>query len=129
MDAASRPQELTTPAGKRAKVPAPRSRSIDVRLARRLLMALGNAPLEFVLGWSGERVIGPGSPVAQIRFADRATLWSVAADPRVSFGDAYSEGRVQIEGDLLDLLEIIYRSSAAGGTGGTFSRLDRKSVV
>ena len=53
-----------------------------------------------------------GAPVAQIRFADRATLWSVAADPRVSFGDAYSEGRVQIEGDLLDLLEIIYRSSA-----------------
>ena len=123
MDAASRPQELTTPAGKRAKVPAPSTRSIDVRLARRLLMALGNAPLEFVLGWSGERVIGPGSPVAQIRFADRATLWSVAADPRVSFGDAYSEGRVQIEGDLLDLLEIIYRSSAAGGTGGTLSRL------
>jgi cyclopropane-fatty-acyl-phospholipid synthase len=123
VDAASRPQELTTPAGKRAQVPAPRSRSIDVRLARRLLKALGNAPLEFVLGWTGERVIGPGSPVAQIRFADRATLWSVAADPRVSFGDAYSEGRVQIEGDLLDLLEIIYRSSAAGGTGGTFSRL------
>ncbi len=123
MDAASRPQELTTPAGKRAKVPAPRSRSIDVRLARRLLKALGNAPLEFVLAWTGERVIGPGSPVAQIRFADRATLWSVAADPRVSFGDAYSEGRVEIEGDLLDLLEIIYRSSAAGGTGGTFSRL------
>ncbi len=123
MDAASRPQELTTPAGKRAKVPAPRSRSIDVRLARRLLKALGNAPLEFVLGWTGERVIGPGAPVAQIRFADRATLWSVAADPRVSFGDAYSEGRVQIEGDLLDLLEIIYRSSAAGGTGGTFARL------
>ena len=84
MDAASRPPDLTTPAGKRAKVPAPRSRSIDVRLARRLLKALGNAPLEFVLGWSGERVIGPGSPVAQIRFADRATLWSVAADPRVS---------------------------------------------
>jgi cyclopropane-fatty-acyl-phospholipid synthase len=123
VDAASRPQELTTPAGKRAKVPAPQSRSIDVRLARRLLKALGNAPLEFVLGWTGERVVGPGSPVAQIRFVDRATLWSVAADPRVSFGDAYSEGRVQIEGDLLDLLEIIYRSSAAGGTGGTFSRL------
>jgi cyclopropane-fatty-acyl-phospholipid synthase len=104
-------------------VPAPQSRSIDVRLARRLLKALGNAPLEFVLGWTGERVVGPGSPVAQIRFVDRATLWSVAADPRVSFGDAYSEGRVQIEGDLLDLLEIIYRSSAAGGTGGTLSRL------
>jgi cyclopropane-fatty-acyl-phospholipid synthase len=123
VDAASRPQELTTPAGKRAQVPAPRTRSIDVRLARRLLKALGNAPLEFVLGWTGERVIGPGTPVAKIRFADRATLWSVAADPRVSFGDAYSEGRVEIEGDLLDLLEIIYRSSAAGGTGGTFARL------
>jgi cyclopropane-fatty-acyl-phospholipid synthase len=41
----------------------------------------------------------------------------------VSFGDAYSEGRVQIEGDLLDLLEIIYRSSAAGGSGGRFARL------
>ena len=40
MDAASRPQELTTPAGQRAKVPAPSSRSIDVRLARRLLLPL-----------------------------------------------------------------------------------------
>ena len=67
MDAASRPQELTTPAGKRAKVPARRSRSIDVRLARRLLMALGNAPLEFVLGWTGSASSARGAPVAQIR--------------------------------------------------------------
>ncbi len=123
MDAASRPQELSTPAGARPRVPPPRTRSIDGRLMRRLLQALGNAPVEFVLDSSGEHIAGPGTPVARVRFADRATLWGVVADPRVRFGDAYCEGRVEIEGDLLELLEIIYRSSAAGGTGGGVARL------
>jgi cyclopropane-fatty-acyl-phospholipid synthase len=127
VDAASQPQQLSTPSGARDKVPAPRSRSIDARLARRLLTALGNAPLEFVLVWSGERIAGSGTPVAQIRFADRATLWGVVADPRMRFGDAYSEGRIEIEGDMLGFLEIVYRSSEAGtghgAAGGALTRL------
>jgi cyclopropane-fatty-acyl-phospholipid synthase len=127
VDAASRPQELTTPPDERGPVPAPRLRSIDARIAHRLLTALGNAPIEFVLGWSGERIAGPGTPVAQIRFADRATLWGVVADPRIRFGDAYSEGRIDIEGDMLAFLEIVYRSSEAGagpgGAGGALTRL------
>jgi cyclopropane-fatty-acyl-phospholipid synthase len=123
VDAASRPEELTTLAEARQRAPAPRERSIDLRLMRRLLKALGNAPVEFVLDTTGERIAGPGTPVVQVRFADRATLWGVATDPRVRFGDAYSEGRIAIEGDLLKLMENVYRSSAAGGTNGGFARL------
>jgi len=53
--------------------------------------------------------------VARVTFAGRATLASILADPWLRFGDAYSDGRVAIEGDLVSLLETIYHASGMGG--------------
>ena len=72
--------------------------------------SFGNPPVEFIL-WSGERV-APDSGVAatiRIRIHDRATLLRVLRDPQVQFGEAYSSGRVEVEGDLIQLIELIYR--------------------
>ncbi|HEY6451208.1 MAG TPA: cyclopropane-fatty-acyl-phospholipid synthase family protein [Steroidobacteraceae bacterium] len=97
--------------------------SLDARLVRRLLLILGNPPFEFVLSWTGERIGTPGAaPVAQLRIADRATLLSLLRNPRLQFGDAYSAGRIEVEGDLIQLLEIVYRSLPPDGSALSLAR-------
>ena len=89
----------------------PGGRSVEARLLLRLLARQGAPPLEFVL-WTGERVsTGATEPVARVSIADRATLLGILVDPQVRFGDAYSDGRITIEGDLVRMLETVYRAS------------------
>jgi cyclopropane-fatty-acyl-phospholipid synthase len=85
-------------------------RSIEARLIERLLSHLGNPPIEFLL-WNGERVSGTGGEmVHQLRIADRGTLLTLFKDSQLGFGDAYSDGRITVEGDLVDFLETVYKS-------------------
>src|SRR5205814_1484049 len=89
--------------------------SLDYWLLSKLRSLLGNPPVEFVVR-SGTRV-GPAgaTAVARVSFASRATLTAVLADPWLRFGDAYADGRVTIEGDLVGLLETVYHASGMGG--------------
>jgi cyclopropane-fatty-acyl-phospholipid synthase len=123
MDAASQPEGLATAAD---ATPVARSRqgaSVDARLVRRLLAILGNPPLEFLLAWTGERIGAQGTaPAVHLRIADRATLLSLLRDPRVRFGDAYSAGSIEVEGDLVQLLEMVYRAFPQGSAAGSLSR-------
>jgi cyclopropane-fatty-acyl-phospholipid synthase len=100
--------------------------SLDYWLLSRLRSLMGNPPVEFAVR-SGARV-GPGvaTPVARVTFAGRATLASILADPWLRFGDAYSDGRVTIDGDLVSLLETIYHASGMGG--GTRASLLRRAA-
>src|ERR1700761_9633557 len=81
---------------------ARKGRSVEGRLLSRLLAFLGDPPLEFVL-WTGESVRPAvvAEPVASLRIADRAALFGLLADPQVRFGEAYSDGRITVEGDLV----------------------------
>ena len=88
--------------------------SLEAKLLRRLLAGIGEPPLDFVFGWTGERVHArPGPAVATVRITDRATLVGLLADPQIRFGDAYSEGRIEIDGDLIELMNVVYRSGFA----------------
>ncbi|MGH8290961.1 MAG: class I SAM-dependent methyltransferase [Steroidobacteraceae bacterium] len=99
------------------------ARSVEGRLLARLLEYLGSPPLEFVL-WSGERIAPPGaSLVARVRVSSRATLLGILADPQMRFPDAYSEGRLEIEGDLVQLLETVYHAGRAGPQPSPLQRL------
>jgi cyclopropane-fatty-acyl-phospholipid synthase len=102
----------------------PAGYSVEGRLLRRLLKFLGDPPFAFVL-WDGERVAATDAQlVAELRISDRATLLSLLRDPQVAFGDAYSEGRIDIQGDLVQLLEAVYRSRRnAGAKDGVLRRL------
>src|SRR5262245_1394429 len=85
----------------------------DGWLLARIAAAIGETPLRFVL-WSGiERTLSPGPPVASAFIADRRTLLALALDPEREFGDAYSEGRVDVGGDLVVFLEALYRALEA----------------
>jgi cyclopropane-fatty-acyl-phospholipid synthase len=61
--------------------------------------------------WDGSAA-GPAaeSAAGTIVIGDRATLIGLARDPDVAFGDAYMQGRLDIEGDLLALLESTFRA-------------------
>lgn len=68
---------------------------------------------------------GSGAPVA-IRFADKATERAIAFDPQLALGEAYMNGRLQIEqGGIYDFLELAMRNAAARPAPPWISWLDR----
>jgi cyclopropane-fatty-acyl-phospholipid synthase len=87
--------------------------SVEGKLLKRLLSFIGNPAVEFVL-WTGERIsTAKDEIVARVRIADRATLFGLVKDPHIRFGDAYSEGRITIDGDLLRFIEAMYQAAPA----------------
>jgi len=71
-------------------------------------------------------VVSVAAPVARVTFASRSTLLAILADPWLRFGDAYSEGSVTIDGDLVALLETVYR---AGETGRERASLRQRAAA
>jgi cyclopropane-fatty-acyl-phospholipid synthase len=90
--------------------------AIERFLARQILSFAGNAPISLVL-WNGEEIgVGDARSIARIHVRDRAALWKLCLNPDLHFGDLYSFGRVDIEGDFIRFLESVYRG---GGTPST----------
>ena len=115
MSASFEPHDLAAQSENASTIPDKHRRgSLAARLLRRLLNRLGNPPIEIRLAWTGERIAPPLAvrPVGYVRIMDRGTLLRLLRDPQVRFGDAYSAGRVQIEGDLVELMSILYRAFA-----------------
>ncbi|MBV8145589.1 MAG: class I SAM-dependent methyltransferase, partial [Gammaproteobacteria bacterium] len=73
-----------------------------------MLASLGSPPLELAIR-DGARVAA-GNPVARVTFASRASMLWVLRDVPLHFGDAYSDGSLTVEGDLVQLLEAVYRA-------------------
>jgi cyclopropane-fatty-acyl-phospholipid synthase len=67
------------------------------------------------LAVSGGPEVSPpqNDAVGSIVIRDWRTLVSLAADTEVAFGEAFSNGRIEIEGDLVDVLDAVYRASLA----------------
>ncbi len=117
------PSDLLPPPGPSAE-PGLARRTFDARLLERLARVAGDAPLEFRIG-DRVRALTPGamargSTVATVRLRDRGTLLSVLADPALGFGDAYADGRAQVDGDLVAFLEAMYRAVPDGGASRGF---------
>jgi cyclopropane-fatty-acyl-phospholipid synthase len=86
--------------------------SAAARGVTKLLKMFGTPPFEFAL-WNGERILPEGrNPIARITIRDRKVLLGLLHNPGLRFGDAYSEGRVEIEGDLVHFMEEVYRGSS-----------------
>jgi cyclopropane-fatty-acyl-phospholipid synthase len=76
------------------------------RYLLRTLQKLAN-PVPVHMGPSPEPSDGPSVPA--IRLKDRHALVALLRNAQMNFGDLYSEGRLEIEGDMLTLLEQLYR--------------------
>ncbi len=117
----------------RAVTGAPRGQrvtALDRWLVRRLARAAGAPPLAFAL-WDGENAWSPpgGECYGRITFRDRAALWDVIAAPELGFGDGFSAGRIEVSGDLVQVMFRLYRSiesvGATAGKRGLVGRLPR----
>jgi cyclopropane-fatty-acyl-phospholipid synthase len=83
-------------------------------LERRLLSALragmGHPPVTFVL-WNGEELPpARGASRGRVHVRDRRVLRQIALGTDLVFGDAYTEGRIEVEGELAPLLEAVFRA-------------------
>lgn len=102
------------------------SRFIDNWLARGIIKAIGRAPIRIQFE-NGEAVAPVGSlPVATVVVRDRRTLAGLCIDPEVSFGDAYADGRIQVDGNLVALLEAI--NTAWPSNPSWYSRVTSKAM-
>ncbi|HSD29131.1 MAG TPA: cyclopropane-fatty-acyl-phospholipid synthase family protein [Vicinamibacteria bacterium] len=109
------------PAPDRSLTDVPVREKLDLLLLRRLDARMGSAPLRYALGRSTLATVE--SPVATLRFRDRRALLGLLVDPEIHFGDAYAEGRIEIEGDLVTALEAAYRALGPGGGSKPFAWL------
>ena len=98
----------------------PRVFGIERRLAHRMLAGdRQSAGPAWCCGTAKRSPRPPPRRWPAFCFHDRATFWKVLLDPNLQFGDAYSDGRLEVEGDLVALLETVYRSRAAAGRSGS----------
>ena len=87
-----------------------KSSRIDEWILQKIYRAVGQPSVRLGLRNSAEVSPKDALPVANIVIQDRKTLLRLLLDPEAEFGDAYSKGRITLEGDLVSALEILYRS-------------------
>jgi cyclopropane-fatty-acyl-phospholipid synthase len=114
-----------TAAARRAVWWAPLERA----LGERVLAAAGSPPLALMLPSGQEVRPGATPPVARMRVADGGTLLALLGpSAELHFGDAYADGRIEIEGDLQALLDAVFRAPRDGWTArlGSLGRWVRR---
>jgi len=95
-----------------------RPSSADVSSAERWMLraflgAIGNPAIRIVL-WNGEGIYtGNGEPVAAVRIGDRGTLLRLIFRSELEFGEAYTDGRLHVDGNLVEVLETVFRAPAS----------------
>jgi cyclopropane-fatty-acyl-phospholipid synthase len=83
---------------------------------QRLLELVGNPPVT-IRFWNGESIPTCDSPIACVLIQDRRTLWRLLLDPQYQIGEAFTEGRLQVEGDLIGFLTSIDSDGEPGLQG------------
>jgi cyclopropane-fatty-acyl-phospholipid synthase len=97
-------------------------------IQKRLLKAFGDtvapARIRLRLRSSSESAgfTGP-HPVATLIVQDARTLLRLVLNPEIEFGDAYTEGRLLVEGDLAELVEAAFRKIPRNRTGTLYAKM------
>jgi cyclopropane-fatty-acyl-phospholipid synthase len=99
------------PSGDTDPSPPHRVGRFDRWLVRKILTGLGEPPMNITL-WDGVPISGSGGhPIGTLTISDRSTLWRIVQGGELALGDAYADGRMTVEGDMVPLLEHVYRAS------------------
>lgn len=82
-----------------------------------LFQSLSQTSFEVVY-WNGQRrIYGDEQPLFRLILKDEKLLYSLfREDPSLVFGEAYLDGRIDVEGDLIDVIRIAHRNE--GNLGG-----------
>ena len=103
---------------------------VETWLIKRLMGLMGD-PAVSVLFWDGrEHYRCPYTrPVGRIRLQDRVTLWGLLTNPTLHFGDSFSAGRIQVEGDLIGVIQAVYDARVRRGRPGALQALISGSLI
>ena len=82
---------------------------VEKWLIRRVFDAIGAAPVALVVG-GREYLPTHGDIEFRVLIRDLPTLIELLQDPEIGFGEAYSDGRVEVEGDLVRFLITVYQT-------------------
>jgi cyclopropane-fatty-acyl-phospholipid synthase len=104
-------------------VTTPSVSSIEKWILQKIHTAIGRPPIRLALGRGPE--VGPtdAEPVTSVLISDWSTLPRMLLNPEIGFGDGYAEGRIEVEGDLVILLETVLRTMKAYDAKGWKSAL------
>ncbi len=90
--------------------------AIENWLIRRRMALLGNPPVTIVT-WNGGTVSPEkGKPVGRVIIRDRKTFLKFFVHPELHFGDAFSDGTIEVEGNLVKVLETAFRGMSRMST-------------
>ena len=84
--------------------------ALDRALIKKLLEYSGNPRIEIRL-WDGEKIsISNQDPIATMRVNSRIAYSRLMIQREIAFGDGYSDGQIEVEGDLIEFLCEVYRA-------------------
>jgi cyclopropane-fatty-acyl-phospholipid synthase len=83
---------------------------VEKRLLQREMSHLGDPPVTLVMRNGSKIYSAKGRSVGTIIFRDQKTLLRFLVHPELYFGDGYSEGNIEVEGDLVEVLDAIFKS-------------------
>ena len=95
----------------------------DRWLTRKMVDVVGNPPVRIYL-WDNTEATPPVErPMAILHYYNRSALLKTISNPELHWGDLYTSGAVDFEGDLTEFMAAIYRGIAGKGKGSLLRRL------
>ncbi len=95
---------------------------LDKTIYKQIFKASFNAPID-VEFWDGEQVsYGEGEPIAKIILHEVIPIKDIMAHASLTFGEAYMDGKIDIQGDLQKLVTTIYQSKDSFMNNSKFSK-------
>ena len=82
-------------------------KGLDRWLVSQIVKRLGNSSIRVAL-WD-EPDVAPRDGTVVVRIHDRKALFQLVSHPDLHFGDLYSSGRIDVRGNLRQLLEQAYQ--------------------
>lgn len=86
-----------------------KGRRLQHWLADRIFDAIGSAPVRIVIGSDVYQRPGVAAQFT-VRIQDGKTLFELLRDPEIGFGEAYSAGRLRVDGDFVEFLVRVYET-------------------
>jgi cyclopropane-fatty-acyl-phospholipid synthase len=91
--------------------------SAEKLLLARMMESLGNPPVDLLL-WDGQEIASLGrAALARVVIRDHGALLKLISNPELGFGEMFTAGRIEVQGNLVDCLEAIYRALPPAGQG------------
>lgn len=98
------------------------SSRLDRWLLQHLYSSIGCPQISLQLDDSVQVLPEGKLPVATIVICDRRSLLKMMLDPQLGFGEAYTAGRVEVQGSLVDMLEAVFRSMSGSEMRNVYAR-------